>query len=235
MRKSGSNSKKRKKAQFQFEVRSKAFYVPTFTTGPDCLVTVYNTMTLPLSISKPSSSPRLSTSLPSSPPAHLPDGNHERSTTEHSCVCHTHPSTLSLPAYILSHSHSEWARNVELAKRLVHMYQACPHTEHPTNLSEHDLLGYAWVFLKSDIQRWKDRMKWVGRCQETGQDYLCMTYKHVDRGRFTDLIPLSSTRADANGNSRGRCDQKIVHNSYASKQRRCPIWRCCVLARERIR
>jgi len=34
-------------------------------------------------------------------------------------------------------------------------------------------------------------MKWVGRCQETGQDYLCMTYKHVDRGRFADLLPLS--------------------------------------------
>jgi len=84
---------------------------------------------------------------------------------------------------------AEWARNVELAKRLVRMYQECPHTEHPTNLSEHDLLGYAWVFLKSDIQRWKDRMKWVGRCQETGQDYLCMTYKHVDQ----DVIKKSYT------------------------------------------
>ena len=93
-------------------------------------------------------------------------------------------------AHILPYFDSEWARNVDLAKRLVHMYQACPHTEHPTNLSEHDLLGYAWVFLKSDIQRWKDRMKWVGRCQETGQDYLCMTYKHVDRGWSTDLLPL---------------------------------------------
>ena len=100
-----------------------------------------------------------------------------------------HPSCLS-PAHIRPRFPSEWARNVDLAKRLVHMYQACPHTEHPTNLSEHDLLGYAWVFLKSDIQRWKDRMKWVGRCQETGQDYLCMTYKHVDRGRSTDFFPL---------------------------------------------
>ena len=107
-------------------------------------------------------------------------------------------------AHILPPSHSEWARNVDLAKRLVRMYQACPHTEHPTNLSEGDLLGYAWVFLKSDIQRWKDRMKWVGRCQETGQDYLCMTYKHVDRGWFStssrlierQLTPMAIPAAD---------------------------------------
>ena len=145
---------------------------------------VYNTKPPPttLSISRPVSRPPFSALLSKPSLIHLHDDSDERSTTEHPCVCRVCSSIVSPTAHILPCFHSEWARNVDLAKRLVRMYQACPHTEHPTNLSEHDLLGYAWVFLKSDIQRWKDRMKWVGRCQETGQDYLCMTYKHVDRG-----------------------------------------------------